>query len=176
MAPGRHRDDRTCAGPARPRGPVLEVPSSRSRPRGPVLEVPSSRSRPRGPVLEGEPRPDGPGARTFPAPPGTPRRRLPRPDAAWPADPTATAAPETPRTSRRSRRTLWYWAKAIAAILILRAFIGEPYRIPSESMEDTLLVGDFLIVSKMHWGPRTPATIGRAVYARSTCRASNSPR
>ena len=58
------------------------------------------------------------------------------------------------------RENLWYWAKAIAAILILRAFIGEPYRIPSESMEDTLLVGDFLIVSKMHWGPRTPATIG----------------
>ena len=58
------------------------------------------------------------------------------------------------------RENLWYWAKAIIAILILRAFIGEPYRIPSESMEDTLLVGDFLIVSKLHWGPRTPATIG----------------
>lgn len=27
-------------------------------------------------------------------------------------------------------------------------------------MEDTLLVGDFLIVSKLHWGPRTPATLG----------------
>ncbi|MGB3542981.1 signal peptidase I [Rubrivirga sp.] len=58
------------------------------------------------------------------------------------------------------KENLWYWARAIAAILILRAFIGEPYRIPSESMEDTLLVGDFLIVSKMNWGPRTPATIG----------------
>ncbi len=58
------------------------------------------------------------------------------------------------------RENLWYWAKAIVAILILRAFIGEPFRIPSESMEDTLLVGDFLIVSKLNWGPRTPATIG----------------
>jgi len=58
------------------------------------------------------------------------------------------------------RENLWYWAKAIVAILILRAFIGEPFRIPSESMEDTLLVGDFLIVSKLHWGPRTPSTIG----------------
>ncbi len=58
------------------------------------------------------------------------------------------------------RDNLWYWVKAIAAILLLRAFLVEPYRIPSESMEDTMLVGDFLIVSKVHWGPRTPATIG----------------
>ncbi len=58
------------------------------------------------------------------------------------------------------RENVWYWVKAIVAILILRAFIAEPYRIPSESMEDTLLVGDFLIVSKLHWGPRTPATLG----------------
>ncbi|MEL6611606.1 MAG: signal peptidase I [Bacteroidota bacterium] len=53
-----------------------------------------------------------------------------------------------------------FWIKAIIVILILRAFIFEPYRIPSESMEDTLLVGDFLIVSKLHYGARTPNTIG----------------
>ena len=53
-----------------------------------------------------------------------------------------------------------FWIKAIIVFLILRAFIGEPYRIPSESMEDTMLVGDFLIVSKLHYGPRTPSTIG----------------
>ena len=58
------------------------------------------------------------------------------------------------------RDNVWYWVKAITAILILRAFVGEPYRIPSESMEETLLVGDFLIVSKLNWGPRTPATLG----------------
>ncbi len=79
--------------------------------------------------------------------------------------------PSRSRSSRSARRgeaprkptfreNVWYWVKAIAAILILRAFVGEPYRIPSESMEDTLLVGDFLIVSKLHWGPRTPETIG----------------
>ncbi len=67
------------------------------------------------------------------------------------------------------RDNLWYWVKAIAAILLLRAFLVEPYRIPSESMEDTMLVGDFLLVSKVHWGPRTPATIGipfTSVYLR----------
>ena len=79
--------------------------------------------------------------------------------------------PDRSRPSRSARRgeapvrptfkeNVWYWVKAIVAILIVRAFIAEPYRIPSESMEDTLLVGDFLIVSKLHWGPRTPETVG----------------
>lgn len=58
------------------------------------------------------------------------------------------------------RENAWYWVKALTAILLLRAFIAEPYRIPSESMEETMLVGDFLLVSKLNWGPRTPATIG----------------
>ena len=79
-----------------------------------------------------------------------------------------TAPSRPPRRARRDERppkptfreNVWYWVKAIAAILILRAFVGEPYRIPSESMEETLLVGDYLIVSKLHWGPRTPETIG----------------
>ena len=79
---------------------------------------------------------------------------------------TSSARPS--RSARRGdrpprptfRENVWYWVKAIVAILIVRAFIAEPYRIPSESMEDTLLVGDFLIVSKLHWGPRTPATLG----------------
>ena len=53
-----------------------------------------------------------------------------------------------------------FWIKAIIVILILRVFIFEPFRIPSESMEDTLLVGDFLIVSKLHYGARTPNTLG----------------
>lgn len=90
--------------------------------------------------------------------------------------PTTTSRPHTRRartaSGRRTRRdgaapakptfreNVWFWVKALAFILILRAFIFEPYRIPSESMEDTLLVGDFLIVSKLHWGPRTPSTIG----------------
>ena len=53
-----------------------------------------------------------------------------------------------------------FWIKAILIILVLRAFIFEPFRIPSESMESTLLVGDFLIVSKLNYGARTPNTIG----------------
>ena len=53
-----------------------------------------------------------------------------------------------------------FWAKALVVILLLRALVFEPFRIPSESMEDTLLNRDFLIVSKLHYGARTPSTLG----------------
>ncbi len=49
---------------------------------------------------------------------------------------------------------------ALIAAIIIRAFFIEAYRIPSPSMEQTLLTGDFLLVSKMHYGARTPMTVG----------------
>lgn len=45
------------------------------------------------------------------------------------------------------------------AALIIRTFFFEAYRIPTPSMEKTLLTGDFLVVSKIAYGPRTPMTI-----------------
>lgn len=50
------------------------------------------------------------------------------------------------------------WAAAVA--LIVRTLLFEAYRIPTPSMEKTLLTGDFLIVSKLNYGLRTPMTIG----------------
>ena len=47
---------------------------------------------------------------------------------------------------------------AIVAAIIIRSFIVEAFTIPSSSMEKTLLVGDFLFVSKMNYGPRIPMT------------------
>lgn len=44
------------------------------------------------------------------------------------------------------------------AVLVLRAFIFEPFRIPSKSMVPTLLVGDFVLVSKFSYGLRLPVT------------------
>jgi signal peptidase I len=47
---------------------------------------------------------------------------------------------------------------AIVAASIIRAFIFEAYTIPTPSMEKTLLVNDFLFVSKFSYGPRVPNT------------------
>lgn len=49
---------------------------------------------------------------------------------------------------------------ALVAALIIRTFFFEAFRIPTPSMEKNLLVGDFLLVSKMHYGTRTPMTVG----------------
>jgi len=84
------------------------------------------------------------------------------------------APKEEDRESRRRRlrkdrhEEAKHWARewldalffaAIAAILI-RAFLFEAYRIPTPSMEKTLLTGDFLVVSKISYGPRTPMVLG----------------
>jgi signal peptidase I len=47
---------------------------------------------------------------------------------------------------------------AIVAATIIRTFLLEAYTIPSESMEGTMLVNDYLFVSKMHYGARLPIT------------------
>lgn len=55
------------------------------------------------------------------------------------------------------------WAEciifAIIAATIIRSMFFESYRIPSSSMEKSLLVGDFLFVSKIAYGPRVPMTV-----------------
>ncbi len=54
------------------------------------------------------------------------------------------------------------WADAIifavVAALIIRGFLVEAYTIPTSSMEGSLLVGDFLFVSKYAYGPKMPNT------------------
>jgi len=49
---------------------------------------------------------------------------------------------------------------AIFAALILRQFVIAAYKIPTGSMENTLLVGDFLLVNKFVYGARTPNWVG----------------
>jgi len=47
---------------------------------------------------------------------------------------------------------------AVVAATIIRTFILEAYTIPTSSMEKSLLVGDFLFVSKVAYGPKIPNT------------------
>ncbi|MGB2171910.1 MAG: signal peptidase I [Flavobacteriaceae bacterium] len=61
-----------------------------------------------------------------------------------------------------ARTWLGEWISAmlfaiIAATLVHNYFI-QPYIIPTGSLEKTLLIGDFLFVSKFHYGARTPMT------------------
>ncbi|MEL0131644.1 MAG: signal peptidase I, partial [Betaproteobacteria bacterium] len=44
----------------------------------------------------------------------------------------------------------------ILAVFVLRSFIVEPFKIPSGSMIPTLLVGDYILVSKSSYGIRLP--------------------
>jgi signal peptidase I len=46
----------------------------------------------------------------------------------------------------------------ILAVLVLRSFVIEPFRIPSESMLPTLLKGDFILVNKFTYGLRLPVS------------------
>jgi signal peptidase I len=47
---------------------------------------------------------------------------------------------------------------AVIAATIIRTFFFEAYTIPTSSMEKSLLVGDYLFVSKVTYGPRVPNT------------------
>lgn len=47
---------------------------------------------------------------------------------------------------------------AVVVATIVHTYFIQPFTIPTSSLERTLLVGDFLFVSKMHYGARTPMT------------------
>ena len=63
-------------------------------------------------------------------------------------------------SGRKSKTREWIDAIvfAVIAATIIRTFFIEAFTIPTPSMEKTLMVGDFLFVSKLNYGPRTPMT------------------
>ena len=86
----------------------------------------------------------------------------------WSGRLVMTASPQTqipaPRPTAphpaRFAVWLWEWTKSILIALVvwffLRTFLVEAFRIPSGSMENTLLIGDFLFVNKALYGAEVP--------------------
>jgi signal peptidase I len=72
----------------------------------------------------------------------------------------AAAAEQAPPKSvaRRVWDEFGTFAVAVLLALSIRAFVIEPYRIPSESMLPTLLIGDHLFVNKFVYGIKIPFT------------------
>jgi signal peptidase I len=62
----------------------------------------------------------------------------------------------TPSNRRRASSFFKTLLFTIFVAFFLKIFVVEAFRIPSGSMENTLLVGDFLLVNKMAYGIRTP--------------------
>jgi signal peptidase I len=78
---------------------------------------------------------------------------------------------QTPHGTLKIKKP-WYReygeALLVAAILalIIRTFVVQAFKIPSGSMEDTLLIGDHLLVNKFIYGLQVPFTDGRFLAIR----------
>ncbi len=61
-------------------------------------------------------------------------------------------APSTPTVVEYARS----FFPVLLVVLVVRSFLAEPFRIPSQSMLPTLQVGDFIVVNKFAYGLRLP--------------------
>jgi signal peptidase I len=66
------------------------------------------------------------------------------------------------KSKNKTFRSVMDWVDAIVfalvAVYIINIYFFQNYQIPSSSLEKSLLVGDFLFVSKVNYGPRVPNT------------------
>ncbi len=80
------------------------------------------------------------------------------------SDPSGSEGERPPKGLLPPGLGRWVWetlrslALAVVLVLLLRAFVVEAFKIPTGSMEGTLLVGDFLIVNKAVYGAEIPGT------------------
>ena len=70
--------------------------------------------------------------------------------------------PPSSRNKKKNKSAFREWVDsivfAVVAATLIRWLFMEAFTIPTPSMENSLLVGDFLFVSKLHYGTRTPKT------------------
>ena len=75
----------------------------------------------------------------------------------------ATEAIYNAKRSIKPRSELGEWVSsitfAIIAATLVHTYFMQPFTIPSSSLEKSLLVGDYLFVSKFHYGARIPSTV-----------------
>lgn len=76
--------------------------------------------------------------------------------------------PDTNRTRSTSEQWLDAIVFAVIAATIIRTFFIEAFTIPTSSMEKSLMVGDFLFVSKVSYGARSPMTPLTIPFTHST--------
>lgn len=83
-------------------------------------------------------------------------------------DETVIIAPGKPSKQKKPWYKEWSEALIFAAILaiIIRTFVIQAFKIPSGSMEDTLLIGDHLMVTKFIYGTQIPFTDTRILSIR----------
>src|SRR6478609_6820944 len=66
------------------------------------------------------------------------------------------------RKEEKPKSFLREWSDSIIFAVVVATFfrwsVVQAFVIPTPSMENTLLVGDYLFVSKLHYGPQTPKT------------------
>ena len=74
------------------------------------------------------------------------------------AAPEAAPAPAPKPVKSKSREWTESIVVALVLALIIRTFVVQAFKIPSGSMEDTLLIGDHLLVSKFVYGMQIPFT------------------
>ncbi len=67
-------------------------------------------------------------------------------------------ADRSTRAKSKSGDTVGSLLFAIVVATLVHTYVMQPFTIPTSSLEKTLLVGDFLFVSKFHYGARTPTT------------------
>jgi signal peptidase I len=72
------------------------------------------------------------------------------------ADAAAASAPRERVRSRRRPSGVTIGVALIALLLLVRIFVAEPFKIPSESMEPTLVPGDQTLVSKLAYRDASP--------------------
>jgi len=56
------------------------------------------------------------------------------------------------------KRFLQEWVPVIIAVLLIRSFLVEAFLVPTGSMEDTIAIGDFMLVNKFVYGIKLPFT------------------